>query len=727
MTSSRTLIPKLIILVFSLSTSIGIWAQTRDYNIALKAVQDEQKSFDQFLLNQTLDRNIKTALEEFNNSDLNKLQVNVRRMTELKLEEKIKGIRSIGYFLKELQDQLQKNQLNVYRVPGLLFAFQQMLPAFLQKKSTDPFLSDLDWRTTQVLANALWQFDEKKHIEDLSTFRRLVKTPEHILPFLERTTDYTLRDSLIYYYGTHFPDQLILYLKKKDSKLSGVIEQHPDIFIRQIASFSTSLNAAELAPFTELLVQNRISVDSILSKRKKVIDYFQLLVNTIIDNKSHEQSSAFQKALYNAVHEKSLSFYAKEINMLHSSPDAVRFASVKGLRPEDLYYIIVSCDNELYTSTYLGLYRRLMEFFKGKPADSLFGLVHYDQFRKFVRIAAGYNTLDDFLKRMPVTAKQKVLHDFISGINNDAEEDDALQDAVDVADAFISFSQDPELNGLVQQELNNSLEKCRNENSFQCLRLYSILDQLYRGLNKEGSIAITSALENYEQLSVDQLKNSKGEIIEMALFYGDDDGKASFKNFMNLFKDTVKWKSVANDSWVTIQSLQGQPIAIYANLPLSNEEEKDDEAQTALTDYLKKESIEPAVLIHRGHSYHLKQTLKQLSPSVKLAILGSCGGYNNIQKIMTANADMQVIASKQTGSMFVNDPMLNAINAALSEEKDVNWSTIWMQLGEKFKNETEISRLFREYVPPYKNISLFVYRLYNNVPQSSLPLAVQNR
>ena len=73
MTSSRTLIPKLIILVFSLSTSIGIWAQTRDYNIALKAVQDEQRVFDQFLSHQTLDRNIRTALEEFNNSDLNKL------------------------------------------------------------------------------------------------------------------------------------------------------------------------------------------------------------------------------------------------------------------------------------------------------------------------------------------------------------------------------------------------------------------------------------------------------------------------------------------------------------------------------------------------------------------------------------------------------------------------------------------------------------------------------
>src|SRR5262249_4007948 len=142
--------------------------------------------------------------------------------------------------------------------------------------------------------------------------------------------------------------------------------------------------------------------------------------------------------LKNALEQKSLDFYVKKINDLHTSPDAVRFQSVQGLRPQDLYYIIVSADEEMYTSTYLGLYKRLMEHYK-ESADSLFMLVNYDDFRKFMRIAATYNTLTDLLHRMSPEKSKDLVHLFISNIG---EEGEAISSASDIADAFISFSKD---------------------------------------------------------------------------------------------------------------------------------------------------------------------------------------------------------------------------------------------------------------------------------------------
>ena len=683
--------------------------------------------FRQFMANQTIDENIRNVLEKFNNSDVNNLQVNIRKMNELDQRDKMKAIRCVGYFLKELRHQLQTDQLNIYKVPALLEAFKEILPAFVKKNKIDRYLDNLDWRSTQVLSNAFWQYDSKKNIEDISTYRRLLKTPEYILPFIEKNPDYGLRDSLILYYATQFPDDLILYLKKKQNGIAGIIAQHPDVYIQQIANLSGNLNATELVPFTEQLVQNKITIDTILGKRKKVNEYFQLLVNTILDNRDQQQPSSFQKALYHALYEKAIDFYAKEINALHNSPDQIRFASVKTLRPVDLYYIIVMCDNELYTSTYLGLYKRLMEYFKERPTDSLFTIVKNDQFRKFIRIAAGYNTLDDFLKHMPPDSRKNVMHDFIAGISNDADEEDALQDAVEVADAFPSFAQDPELNELVQHELSANLDKCRSENAYQCVRLYSILNNLYRGFNNQTNSIIATGLNHYQQLSVKDLKNASGEVVELVLFYGDEDGKASFQSFMNLFKDSTQWQITKNENWAEIRCKQEFPLVIFANLPLSNEEEKDLEAMAALTSYLKTQSIEPTILIHRGHSYHLKNTLKQLSPSIKLAILGSCGGYNNVQKIITANPDMQIIASKQVGSMIVNDPMLSVINTSLAEGKDLNWSVTWTDLDEKFKKSPEASKLFSEYVPPFKNVSLFVYKLYYYDPQTIVTSEVSPR
>ena len=711
---------RLIILAAGLGWGLVATAQSNEYNLTLKVVQDEQKEFRQFLAQQTIDENIRNVLDKFNNSDVNNLQVNIRKMNELDQREKMKAIRCIGYFLKELRIQIQKDQLNIYKVPVLLGAFKEMLPAFVTKNKIDRYLDNLDWRSTQVLANAFWQFDSKKNIEDISTYRRILKTPEFILPFIEKNPEYGLRDSLILYYATHFPDDLILYLKKKPNGIADIIAQHPDIYIQQIADLSGNLNATELVPFTEQLVRNKITVDSILVKRKKINEYFQLLVNTILENREQQQTSSFQKALYHALYEKAIDFYAKEINALHASPEQVRFGSIKTLRPIDLYYVIVMCDNELYTSTYLGLYRRLMEYFRERPADSLFILVKNDQFRKFIRIAAGYNTLDDFLKHMSPDSRKKVMHDFIAGISNDADEEDALQDAVEVADAFPSFAQDSALNELVQNELSMNLDKCRNENAFQCVRLYSILYNLYKGLNNQANRMITTALDHYHQLSFDQLKNTSGEVVELVLFYGDDDGKTSFQSFMNLFKDSSQWQITKNENWVGIRSKQEFPFTIFANLPLSNEEEKDLQSMVILTNYLKAQSLEPTILIHRGHSYHLKNTLKQLSPFIKLAVLGSCGGYNNVQKIISANPDMQIIASRQVGSMFVNDPMLSVINTSLAGGKDLNWSLAWSELDEKFKKNPEASKLFSEYVPPFKNVSLFVYKLYNYEPQTAV-------
>src|SRR5262249_24119711 len=143
------------------------------------------------------------------------------------------------------------------------------------------------------------------------------------------------------------------------------------------------------------------------------------------------------------------------------------------------------------------------------------------------------------------------------------------------------------------------------------------------------------------------LQNKNGEIVEMVLFYGDEDGITSFNGFQKLFSGSKKWKVTKNRNWVTIRSNSDEPIVIYANLPLDNNEGLDLQAQDSLVAFMEQQQIEPTVLIHRGHSYHLENTLKRLTPSVKLAILGSCGGYNSAISIATINPDVQIIGSKK--------------------------------------------------------------------------------
>ena len=80
---------------------------------------------------------------------------------------------------------------------------------------------------------------------------------------------------------------------------------------------------------------------------------------------------------------------------------------------------------------------------------------------------------------------------------------------------------------------------------------------------------------------------------------------------------------------------------------------------------------------------------------------------------MDINPDLHIIASKQMGSMAVNEPLLRQLNNDLAAGKNIDWINFWSEMNEAFKNDAMASKLFEEYVPPYKNVSSFVIKLYN--------------
>lgn len=404
-----------------------------------------------------------------------------------------------------------------------------------------------------------------------------------------------------------------------------------------------------------------------------------------------------------------------QINELHAAPDNIRFASVKELRIQDIYYIITSCEEELYTSSYLGLYSRLMKHFSTPSADSLFRLLQYDNFPQFIRMAANYNTLADFLSCMPRETSIGLLKRFMSGIESDTHT--GLEKAMDVADSYAGFSAIPGYTTLIGDELRANFERCRSGQSYFGMRLYSILLKVFDQVNPDTALKKSwSNLGNYDILEYKALQNKKGEIIQLILFYGDEDGIASYNNFIKRFNDAGKWNITKNRFWVTIRSVSEQPIIIYANLPLDNYLKLDLEAQDSLITYLKHHSEDPVILIHRGHSYHLDETMKKMQPSVKLAILGSCGGSNKIISIANISPDAQIIVSKKMGSMLINDPILELINETLYDHKDLIWTDVWGKLRNRFRSDEFALNLFNEYIPPSKNVSLFVLKLFNFFP-----------
>ncbi len=403
--------------------------------------------------------------------------------------------------------------------------------------------------------------------------------------------------------------------------------------------------------------------------------------------------------------------YVRKINELHESPDAVRFKSIENFSAEELYFLSVYGQDEIYTSSFVhGTFPLMIKHMDSTMSGSdLLEKVRYDHFRTFIRMCAGYNTLDAFLSKFETQKKFKLMHDFVSGLEKG--KDDDLEDAVDVADAFSSI-RDSAISQYLMSEVTKNYERCVNEKSRKGLIVYGLLATLFKGNTSELD------LPPINMVPYSSLVDDKGVVYQEFFFYGDDDGKTSFDHFMNNFKDArgvrdPRWKVIPGKFYTEIRSVSGKPVVIYASMPIP--EPGDEEAQDSLVKHLITLGIHPTMITHRGHSYHLPSTLEHLTKECKVVFLGSCGGYHNLAVVLDNSPDAHIISTKQTGTMIANDAIVRKINEELLAGNDLNWIKMWDELPNVFGGKKDLLATFNEYVPPHRNLGAIFVKAYRRM------------
>ena len=190
-------------------------------------------------------------------------------------------------------------------------------------------------------------------------------------------------------------------------------------------------------------------------------------------------------------------------------------------------------------------------------------------------------------------------------------------------------------------------------------------------------------------------------------FYGDKDGYREFNNFRQAYNNS-NWRITDKGEWIEVSATKGVPITIYSNKPLNATNDLDAQAQANLTSYLDEKDLSPTVVIHSGHSYFVRITIKQLAPTARVVLLGSCGGYHNIGAVLNIAPTAHIIASKQVGSGTINQPMIVNLTDDMRLGKDLNWPQKWRQFGKLFGNNDR----FDDYIPPHKNLGAIFIMAY---------------
>jgi hypothetical protein len=398
--------------------------------------------------------------------------------------------------------------------------------------------------------------------------------------------------------------------------------------------------------------------------------------------------------------------FVNTINALHDADDVIRFRIIQPLNATELYYLAVLSDGIIYTSSFTKGVFPLMMNKAGNRGDSVLRLVMFDKYRKFIKMAAGYNKLSIFLSSFP---NQENASDLMRAFVGNLEKTGTLEDGVDVADSYASIVET--MKPLSEEMLTNVIinhQRNITQNNKKGMEIYRILEKLFLSADSTNNIDLTRELgiPPVYNIPYANLANDSNRVVIQIFFYGEKSDMGIFNEFVNQFRNS-NWKMNSNDKWVSFHSLKGKPVSIYANRALPQETGEDEKAQRELCSYLERNNIYPTVTIHRGHSYTAPYTINQMAPTSKIVFLGSCGGYHLIHDVLAKASDAHIIASKQIGKTIINRPFIDLLTEKARSGSNIDWISFWKE----FRKKANVPE-FEDYIPPYKNLGAIFIKAY---------------
>ena len=647
--------------------------------------------------------------------DLLQTEVEVNPLLDHRV--KVKYLTGLTLMMKGFIDSWQAGKIPAGQGVVLFSAYKTYMNADIEANSILPLVLRFPYDVNRILLGENSVFFENKGLKASRSilFRQFAsEQPLMILANIEPYLDESFADSLIITSAHRFPEQFYNYAAAAGSPLGRKIRTIKDTLVSLITSFSEDPSGRLIFPFMHAIIMGRLNADSVKNAIANDLNYYRLLVRTQLqyaDDMRRSDTPVLHQELILTIKKKAESMFINEINALHDEPDEVRFRILAPLTAEELYYIIVTGEDVLYTSSYVGVYSRLMARSPRSAGDDILMRIRFDRFKKFIRMAAGYNKLDAFLSSMSADNAKLLMKAFVRGLEKNFD----LEDAVDVADSYSSIK-DASIKKLVSNEIENNLEAHRKNGNKRGETIYGILQILFRSASDSAKqLSSRYKLPSAYRLPFTALTDQSGRVVQQVFFYGDKDGVESFSNFMSTFRGRSEWKIEQQENWVEIRSLVGKPVSIYANLPLDNSkgDDPDAKAQALLIEHLTANGLKPSVVIHRGHSYHLKYTLGQLPSSARIVVLGSCGSFQNLSSVLQICPDAHIVSSKEVGTKIVNEPIVRLISESLRNGNGVDWINMWKQLEGQFGNGMAKER-FENYIPPHKNLGALFIKAFNS-------------
>ena len=638
--------------------------------------------------------------------------------------EKVMYLNYIERVVREFRNGWKQQLLDPLYAPILIDNFKKIMIADIDSLSMVQYIEAVPYEVGRINTEIFSANSGYKQSKNLVYLKFCTLYPDKILSTLAKYAKEPFADSLIVLACKNDPSQAYKFAQDVASPVGRLIHNSTEPLVKTIANLSKLPGALLYFPFLDDIVSGKKQTDSlrkIIGSGEKGYDsvaYYKLLVQTEIEYSKRMGKGDTAIALFGAnglrdlLKRKALQHFITPINDLHEKPEAVRMKAIDSLSPADIYYMIVTNEDVIYTSSYKHSFNRMLQRLGKKPAtDSLLLSVNFDYFKKFIKMAANFNKLDTFLNLMPPSSAETLMKAFVGRL----ETTKTLEDAVDVADSYSSINNKNLLTNILKYVDDNE-KRCTDNNNKRGKIIYSLLKTIFLSADSTNKIDLSAEIGIPPVYTIENksLMDDSGRIVQQVFFYGDEDGKNFFPQYINAFS-SKEWKiNNTPKEWVEIKSIKDPKVWIYVNRPLNSDKNLDDTAQVHLNNYIRKNNLKPTIVTHRGHSYWLPGTINRMAGDAKIVVLGSCGGYKNLSQLIDINPDAHIISTKQIGTGNINQIITNKLNQILLSGKPVIWKNMWDDLSLFFaKQPKDIKEAWEDYIPPYKNLGAIFIKAYN--------------
>ena len=420
---ARSLSAQTVSPAFKIQQERKIWHDNIDKEqkrlLALDGKPDE-------IIQATKDDNINLEIADVMIRQVDLLQEKIETDSTLSGQIKIKNLRSLETMLRGFNNHYRQKDFPPSMAPAVFNAFIQAMELDRLNQSIEPVIADNSYGTGKILVECFLLPTENPGVKvsRIILIRKYSELhPDEIFSILTANPDLPFADSLIITGGKKNIRKLYDYASG-NSLLASRIRKSSDSLIMMVGRIATSKSGQLYLPFLDNLINHRITIADINKVKDNNLLYYKLLVQTRMDYAARMlppllDTAVEMEALTNMLQSKGKDVFVREINALHDKPASIRFKILDSLTPAELYYLVVLSEDEIYTSSYLGVYDRIFQRMPVPRGDSLIIQMHGDYFRKFIKMAAAYNKLDYFLATMDKDNAATIMKAFIIGSGKD--------------------------------------------------------------------------------------------------------------------------------------------------------------------------------------------------------------------------------------------------------------------------------------------------------------------